>query len=322
MANPNDGQTIASAWENVVGKKPEDNIFEEYWLLDRLKAGKAFKGFNGGRNITPLIEYALNTTVTSLSDTETISTTRIDVFDQAEFDFKEYGGTAVISEKERSDTQGSGGKFDLLAGKLANLRMSLMSKLSEGCFSDGTGNSSKDIGGLQHIVASTPTSGTVGGIDRSSFSFWRNQQESGAQTTSDFDNLRSGLRSQYNLCSNGYGGKHPEFIVTTRTVFEGYESLLTPGERFNDKSTGDGGFKNTALKFKGADIAYDNDCLSGAAYLLNSSFLKLGYVTGKWMKGFEAVAPTNQFISVFKVYTRANMFTTNPRQLGVLTSIS
>ena len=32
----------------------------------------------------------------------------------------------------------------------------------------------KQIGGLQLLVADTPTSGTIGGIDRATWTFWRN----------------------------------------------------------------------------------------------------------------------------------------------------
>jgi len=60
-------------------------------------------------------------------------------------------------------------------------------------WSDGTGNSSKDLGGLQFLISTTPTTGTVGGINRATFSFWRNQQTSGAKTTTAFDNLRASM---------------------------------------------------------------------------------------------------------------------------------
>jgi hypothetical protein len=321
---PLNGQTIASSWEAIVGTKPEDNIFDEYFLLDNLSKGKSFTSVNGGRTINGAIEYAVNTTFRSYSDTEELDTTRIDVFDEFAFNWKEYAGTVVMSELEKAKNQGEGRKFDLLAGKLENLRNSARKALNEGCFSDGTGNSSKDIGGLQHIVASSPSSGTVGGINRGTYTFWRNQQASGAKSSTAFDNLRSVMRTVYNDSSSGVNAKHPDYAVTTQTVFEGYQALLVANEQITDKSaaSADGNFKNEYMKFMGIPISYDEDCATGLLYFLNYTNLKLAYQKGYWMKGFPSVDPANQTVDIFKVMTIANLISNNPRRLGVVTSIT
>jgi hypothetical protein len=157
-------------------------------------------------------------------------------------------------------------------------------------------------------------------VDRGSFSFARNQQASGAQTTSAFDNLRAVMRSIYNLSSNGISSDHPSFAVTTRTVFEGYEGLLLANERFTEKGNGEGAFET--LTFKGAKISFDTACPSGLLYLLNPKFLKLVYKTGSWMKAQDPVRPANQTADFLVVRTMANLFTTNPRRLGVVTAIT
>ena len=318
----NVGQRLAVAWPAFVGKKPEDNIFPQYWTLDRLKAGKGFKGFDGGTSIQGPVEFAINTTVAPMSAYGTVSTSHVDVFDQFDFAWKMYGGTAVLSTQDQAENQGSSKKIDLEEATLENLKKSMMDALSIGVHSDGTGTGSLQIGGLQHIVPNTPTTGTVGTINRATYSFWRSQTTSGTQTSAAYDNLRGAMRTIYNSCSNGYSTEHPEFYVFTQTDFAGYESVLVANERFTDKSVGDGGFKNEVLKFKGAVCAYDGDCPSGTGYALNSNYLKLGYLNGYWMKGYPAVDPANQFIEVFKIETKANMFATNPRHLGVITSIT
>jgi hypothetical protein len=296
--------------------------FPQYWLLDRLKAGKGMKGLDGGTSIQGPIEFAINTTVGPVSAYEVINTSHVDVFDQFDFAWKIYAGTAVLSTQDLAENQGSSKKIDLLEATLENLRKSMLDQLSIGAHSDGTGTSSKQIGGLQHIISSTPTTGTVGSINRATWSFWRNQSTSGTKSATAYDNLRGAMRTIYNDCSNGYSTEHPEFFEFTSTDFAGYESLLTTNERFTDKSVGDGGFKNEVLKFKGALVAYDGDCPSATGYAGNSKYLKMGYLNGYWMKGYDAVDPANQLVEVFKIETKANMFTTNPRHLGVITSIS
>jgi hypothetical protein len=322
MPDPNRGQRTASTWEAVVKTKPEDQIHDDYWLLNQLSSGDGFLGKSGGRIISGPIEYALNSTVGSYSDTDPISTTRVDVFDRYEYNWKEYAGTYVISDLEKDMNDGEGQVFDLDRAKLENLRMSLRSDLNSDMHADGSGNSGKDMDGLGNLVATTPTSGTVGGINRSNFTFWRNQSTSGANSSAAFDNLRAAMRSIYNLCSNGVGDEHPSFAVTTRTVFEAYEGLLIANERFTDKSSGDGSFKNEVLKFKGAKISYDNDATAAELRFLNPRFLKLVYKTGSWMKMRPAVNPANQTIDIVLVRTMCNLIATSPRRLGAVVAIS
>ena len=322
MPDPNVGQRVASNWEAVVGKGPEDNIHDDYWLFNQLSKGEGFLGLSGGDFIAAPLEYALNTTVSSYSDTDTIATSRVDVFDRAEFQWKEYAGTAILSDLEKDRNAGTGTVFPLLPAKLENLRNSMKSAINADLFSDGTGNGGKVIGGFQHIIATAPTTGTVGGINRAAFTFWRNQQASGAKTTSAFDNLRATLRSVYNLSSNGMADAHPTGVATTRTVFEGYEGLLIANERFTDKSSGEGAFKNEVLKFKGAKISYDNDATAAELRFLNPRFLKLAYKRGSWMKMRPAINPANQTIDVVLVRTMCNLIATQPRRLGAVTAIT
>jgi len=323
MAAPNQGQTIAQAWEKYVGSGPEDNIFDDYWLFNRLSKGKSFKSVDGGRDLRATLEYAVNSTVTSYTDTETFSVSRVDVFDESQWAWKEYIGHFMLSELEKAYNQGSGGKFPLRSAKLSNLHNSYHKKLNEDFFSDGTGNSSKEVGGLQHIIATTPTTGTVGGINRANFTFHRNQQASGAKTTTAYDNLRATMRTMYNDCSNGMSKNHPDFGVMTQTDFEGYESLLIPGERYtNAKTSGDAGFKNDVLTFKGMQLAYDEDTPSGVTYFINSEHLGLAYQKGYWMKALDVAKPANQTVEVFQVMTICNLFTDNARRLGAITGIT
>jgi hypothetical protein len=319
------GQLAASTFEKVAGAGPEDNVFTSQFLLWMLKRGKGFRKLDGGQLIEESLEYAENTTFRSYSDLETLDTTRIDVFDAARFNWKEVGGTIVFSNLEKMRNQGESAKFDLVAKKVNNGKNSMFAAINRMLYSDGTGNSSKDITGLAALVSSTPTSGTVGGINRGTFSFWRNRQALGTLGSVAFDNLRGAMRTIYNQCSKGAFDEHPEAYVMSRTDFQGFESTLVVNERFTDSSkdgVADGGFKNEMLKFKGARVAFDEDCTAGTAYCLNSRNLKLNYPSGGWAKTFDTVEPANQTAEVVKIATIAQTSINNPRRLGVITVIT
>ena len=322
FAAPNDGQLIASAWEDYVKQDPTDQIFPRSWLLENLKEGQSFRK-GAGDPITGTIEYAVNTTVKSMSELETLDVTRVDVFDRYEYAWKFVGGDIVMSEFEKLVTAGAAGKFNLEAGKIENLKKSFFNQINTDCFSDGTGTSGKQAGGLQLLVSTTPTTGTRGSISSATYSFWRSQQTSGAMTSTAGDNLKASMRSIYNLCSNGPGQETPEFAVSPRTPFETYESLSVSIERLQRTSAADkliSGYKGTQIMFKDIPLAFDAACLAGAMYILNKRNLFIRYLT--WMKAFPPQSPVNQFADVVKILTIFNMCTDNPRRLGVVSGIT
>lgn len=322
MAAPQTGQRGATAWEAVIGTKPEDNIHPTYFLQQKLKDDGGYKSIDGGKTVNAMLEYALNPNVGWIGETDTVGTAVPDIFDEAIFNWKFLAGAVAHTEVEKAINQGSGKKTDLLAGKLENLDMSLKKAVNDMLFGSASGNTP---GGLADLVPLDPTTGTVGGINRATFTFWRSQQASGAKTTTAFDNLRSTLTSLYNSASQGYNGVTPSFCVTTQTVFQGYESLLVALERYDRTSsndTGVSGFKGSKLQFKDISMAYDAACTSGRAYLLNGKFFKLAYAKGFWMKPYEPVDPANQFGDVFKVLSVCVPIVTNSRKLAVATAIT
>lgn len=322
MAAPNQGQEVAESWEAYVSSDPVDNVFARHYLLEKLRENGSFEKQNG-RLFKHTLEYALNSSVKFMGEYDSLDVTAQTTFDECQYTPKNIGGMVPMSEFEKAITANGAGKFDLMAAKLDNLKNTIEETVNTSFFSDGTGSAGLEFGGLQLLVSSSPSTGTVGAINRATFSFWRNQQTSGAKTTTAFDNLKSTWTSIYNLCSNGIGKENPTFAVTTQTVFQGFESLLTTQERYDRKGVGDkgiSGFKGQSIQFKDIPVGYDPACPSGVAYMLNNR--NLHAVTEVWMKGFPAVSPANQFIDVFKVLCIANLTTDNPRRLGAITAIT
>ncbi len=321
MPVPALGQLAATVFEKVTQREPEDNIFTSMALLNLIKGGKGFKKESGGQLIEEPLEYAENSTFRSYSEMETLDTTRVDVFDAARFEWKQPScGTIVFSELEKARASGDSAKIDLVSRKVDNAKNSAKAVLNRMMYSDGTGNGAKDCNGLALLVASDPTLGTVGGISRVTFTFWRNRQTSGANSGTAFNELRGAMRIIYNNCSKGAASEHPTAFISHQTPFQGYEGTLTTNERFTTKDSGDGGFKNEVLKFKGAKVTFDEDAPSGTGYALNDRNIFFRYL--EWMKAFAPVDPANQLTEVVKILTIGQMTINNPRRLGVITSIT
>lgn len=323
MANPNVGQLVAQAWQKLTNDgKPEDNIFSEYSQLKRMEEGKRFKAITGGRSLIGTIEYAVNTTVESVSPTQALDTTIVDVFDEWEANWKQYAGTMSMTSFEDAVNRGDSAKFDLEKGKLKNLRMSMRKTINSHIF--GATSTATDLSGLQSLVPDSPSSGTVEGINAGTFTFWRSKQTSGAQTTSAYDNLRAAMRSIRVSCSKGQGVKYPTEYVTGSGTANGYEGLLVANERIGNKDdkSANAGFQGDVYYFGSARVYWDVDCADSRMYALNDENLQMAYQTGYWFKGYPPVNPANQLLNVFKVETQCQLISNNRRHLGVITSIS
>lgn len=323
MANPQYGQRVASAFENVVTTKPIDQLFKEFWIFQYFtKKNGGMLTLDGGRNIEVTLDFKLNPNFTSSSESETLPTSGVDTVDAATFEWRAHTGTIRWDEMELFQCSGESAKYDYLANKIENAINSHKDDISDALVGDGTGNSSKDINGLQNLVKDDPSSGSPGGINRATYSWWRNQAVSGAQTSTAFDNLRARMRSTYNDCSKGFNGNHPKVIASGLDAFQGYESLLVANERITSKTTGDAGFRNGTLTFKGADIGYDEKISDARMYFLNPDGIKLVVGKGHYMKQSKEIESINQLSYVKKFHTFLQLVLKEPRLLGVIHSIS
>ncbi|HEY3220329.1 MAG TPA: phage major capsid protein [Gemmatimonadales bacterium] len=323
MADPAIGQVAASVWEAKIGKKPTDNIFNSRALFYAMGSDGFKEDVSGGRLFEFTLEYAENTTHQMQGEMDNLDTTRIDVFDAARYNQKIAAGTVVYSELERLRNLGDGAKFDVIAGKLANGKNSHSALLNRQMWGDGSGPN--DIDGIQKLISITPTTGSVGGINGSTFTWWRNRQASGAKTSTAFDNLRPALTSVHNQCSLGGTENKPTALVMDRADLEGLESTMVTLERYTSddrKRDGDPAFLNDALKFKGLPAMYDEDAPAGEARFINPKFLKVPYLSGGWMKMYPAVDPANQLSNVHKVATVLGMASNARRHLGVVSAIT
>lgn len=74
----------------------------------------------------------------------------------------------MLDKKPTQRTNSEEAIIDLLTSRVANAEDTFLNGLSQGIYGDGTVSGS--VGGLQLLVASSPSSGVVGGIDRASWS--------------------------------------------------------------------------------------------------------------------------------------------------------
>jgi hypothetical protein len=255
------------------------------------------------------------------SSTEALDTTVVDVFDESEANWKQYSGTFTMTSIEEAMSRGDRAKFRLEKGKLNNLRMSMRKEINADLVASTAGS---DLAGWQELIPDSPTTGTVQGINRATYTFWRTQQTLGTKTTNAYDNLRSAMRTIRTACAKGQGVKFPSDYWCSAATSNGYESLLIANERVIGKDDDDANaaFSGEKYLFGKARVRWDADIADSRMYALNKEDLKIVYQEGYWFKGYEPVRPANMLANIFAVETQCQQFLRNSRHLGVITVIT
>jgi hypothetical protein len=313
-------------------RKLQENLMGHNALFWLLKSRGYVDERKGGRSIVQPLLYGQNTTVRSYSGYDLLDVTPQEGISAAEYNWKYVAGSVTISGKEEFENSGKERIFSLLEAKIKQLELSMQLELNSQLFADGTGNSSKDITGLDIAVEDGTAWSTYGGIDRSDStnSWWRNQWFNfdtvfGASST--FDQAyqttttkgMAAFRKMYNNCS--IGKAKPDLIVTTQDVFEAYEGNVE-GDKLRVMSTklADAGFRT--LQFKGSDIVFDEDMQSEEVLFLNSEFLRFVIGSGRNFVSSPFVKPNNQDAKVSQVLFAGNLTVLKSDQLGRITALS
>lgn len=271
--NANFNDVLTTTLENRMGELA-DNVTKNNALLYRLNQRGNRRPVSGGVKIVEEIAYAESDKVW-YSGYDTINFTNPQTFTAAEYNWKLLAAPVGISGEELLMNSGKERVIDLFEAKIDNAELTLRNEMSKAIYSDGTGNSGKQLTGLQALVADDPTSGTVGGINRATTGneFWRNY----ANTVNGVSpaTIYGAMNTAYLGCSRGTD--RPDLIVADDEMYQIYESSLVPQQRFMNSDLADAGFQN--LKFKGADVIYDGGiggyCPKGHMYFLNTKYLKL-----------------------------------------------
>ncbi len=254
-------------------KQLADNMSQNNALINRLKDKKKIKPITGGTKILEELEYGEGD-MFWYSGYDTLDYQPKQLFTAAEYQLKLCAVPVAISGEDMLKNAGKESMMDLFEKRVDNACKTIVNQMSKSVYSDGTGADGKEIGGLRLLVADSPTTGTVGGIDRSleGNEFWRNKAQSTALTG---ENIISEMNKMYLSLSRG--SDKPDLIVADDTLYSLYEGALMPQQRFTDTKTAESGFEN--LKFKGAEVIFDGgqggNCPANHMYFLNTDYIYL-----------------------------------------------
>jgi hypothetical protein len=311
MATANSNfSAILSTTLNNYRKQLTDNVFTArpltYWLTEKGR----IRMVNGGAQIIEPLVHGLNDTVASYSGYEAISITDQTGISAAQFDWKQYAASIAISGIEEAKNNGEAEIINLLEAKIMQAEESMREGFSTMFYGDGTGNSGKNWNGLGNLIE---RGNTVGGINSATAGneFWQSYEENtaGALTLAQ-------MNTAYNSVSKG--NDSPDLIMATQTLYEKYESLLTPNLRYTDTKSADAGFQN--LLFKGAPVMFDTAAPAGNMFFINSKYITLVGHSDKWFAQTDFVRPENLDARYALIMCYGNLTVRNRARQGKLTA--
>lgn len=296
-------------------KEVADNVTEHNALLRYIKEqGNIKNEVAGGTEIVEPLAYAENGTYYRYNGGEVLNTGDSDVLTSAKYDWKQVALHVTTTGRELRINNSKEKVINLVKERVNVAMNTAANNMSIDIYSDGS--TTNQIGGLGHIVTAAGT-GTVGGINSSTYSFWQNQQVDLA-TPGTFSAVKSDMNTLWlTLCR---GMDKPDLIVASHDVYSVYEGGLQDLQRYGDAKAGKLGFE--ALKYKSASVIFDDNSNFGTTsesmYFLNTKYLKLvEHPDAKWTED-EQRAPVNQDKYIVPIYWMGNMCCNNRSLQGRL----
>ena len=134
---------------------------DDYWLFNQLSKGEGFHGRSGGDFIATPIEYDVNRTVGSYSDTDTILDHARRFPRPRRIGWKEYRGHRHVSDIEEGPQQGRGRCFRSSRRSWRTSKNSFRRSSTRTCTVSAPATAARKSAVCSSSCPSTPTTGTV-----------------------------------------------------------------------------------------------------------------------------------------------------------------
>ena len=254
-----------------------DNVSARTAYLYCMKAKGAIKEVGGKEHLSFKILKELPTTQ-GYTDDGVLTPVRADPYTRVVYEWKQLACPVMVTGLDMIKT-GEGAEPDLLEAFIEAAEISMRDAIggsTNGVFSDGDETVLDEITGLQNILGTSTTTGTVGQLSRATLSVWRHQS---ANVSSAFDtNGLNRMSTLYRQCTRAdespdiftvNGETWDNFLRETTRTFE----VHLPFMGKPDEMMVEAGFPN--VRFFGALLFPDDGVPANVGYLINSKYINI-----------------------------------------------
>jgi len=263
-----------SSLDLYLKNKPIDQIAEERpWLRRLMRTAKTFPGAK--QYVVENLRTTYGSNFQWYYGAQAVTYNSRQTLEQAQFAWRSahdgffldedrllQNGITVSDDSSQRASTASQAEIVQLANlfdeQMEVLRLGFEEKFDYELHLDGT-QDTEALAGLDHLVQSNPTaSSTVGGINQSSNTWWRNQYATGLTSS----NILSTMEARWRLTTRN--GGRVDFILAGQTFIDTYVAALRASGAAEWSITGvptaDGAFPTSGqdgLRFKGVPIVWD-----------------------------------------------------------------
>lgn len=297
-----------------------DNVSKHNALYRKLTETGNVRLEDGGLSIVQPLEYANNSTYQRYSGYDVLNINAVDVLSAAEYPWRQVAVNLAVSGLEMRTNSGENRIINFVKAKVKNAQHSFANGLSADMYSDGT--AANQINGLQALVADAGT-GTVGGINSSTYAFWQNVVQSAAAPLQGGSGITPSATTFESLMLPLWikltrGMDTPDLIVMSDDYFTFFEQSQTSLKRYTADQNGQAGMMT--MKYKSADVFFDSSggLPAGHAYFLNTKYIDLVVHQDANITMLDDVESINQDALVKTIIWQGNVAVSNRSLQGVL----
>lgn len=305
--------------------KVVDIIFDAtplyFWMKSK---GRIMEDHTGGKWLDVPLMVSKNETVAMYQKGGTFDVAQTDKLDMARYNWKYMGVSLVRYKVDELVNRGKAKVIDKMLVEMDVAKLSMIDKIENYSFSDGTDESGLAFDGFDIICDEIPTTAVdsdqteVGGIAQASNPLWRN-----AYRDMDSEGTVASLHMipawKYVMREASNGNDKPDILVTTAKILDFYDDECFELKQLVNTTLGDVGFRN--LVWRGLPIIDCPSCKSGSTYFLNTKYLSFIMQAGANFAMTDWKQAPNTLDRYAQIFTSGNWATSHRARQGVVFNI-
>lgn len=323
MASPSTVFTeMVTTTDRSWGSEITDNVSNHNMLVRRMKDKGNIKTVSGGYEIAEVLDATENGTYQRYSGYEGLNTSASEALTGVKYPWCQVALHVTASGRELRMNSGKEAMKNLVKARKMNAKRTAANNFSIDVYSDGA--LANQVNGLANLIQ-TNGQGTVGGINSTTWTFWRNKFKemtgtnlAASPSAANAASMKADMNSLW--LSLNRGADKPDLIVMSHDFYALFELGEQQLQRYMDADIAKSGFQT--LKYKSADVIFDDNTnfatTAEKAYFLNTDFLYIvQHREAQWTMDAEKV-PVNQDAVVIPMYWMGNLVTTRRAAQGIL----
>lgn len=222
---------VTTITQNTILPKVVDTILGDNWITYRV-LGNAEKW--RGTTMDKPIKVSKSSLGGSFSGLDTHSTSTVETRVLMSYDVRGYEMPVAIPGIEKAVNRTEGQVLNLVRTELESAQEDALDSIGTMLYADGTGNSNKDFIGWDAIIDDATSVATIGGLARATYTTL-NATRTASGGTLTLENIATLISA---VSAGSSARRRPSVLVSNETVWDLYESLLTPTQRANYEANG------------------------------------------------------------------------------------